>query len=124
MSAEAERRLLILDDDPLVGLLMESAARQAGVSTCLTREPDEFYAAVDSWQPTHIVLDLTMPDTSGEQVLSELAARGCRARIIITSGAERERLDGAMAQARADALDVAGALPKPFVAEALRAMLA
>lgn len=123
MSEAEARRLLILDDDPLVGMLVESVARLAGVATCLTREADEFYEALDHWQPTHIVLDLTMPGTSGEQVLGELARRGCRARIIVTSGAERDRLDSAMAQARADALEVAGVLPKPFLPASLRALL-
>lgn len=122
MSLTGERRLLILDDDALVGLLVESVARLAGVATCLTREADEFYAAFADWAPTH-VLDLTMPGTSGEQVLVELATRSCRARIIVTSGAEAERLDRAVAQARPDGLDVAGGLPKPFVAAALRALL-
>jgi DNA-binding NarL/FixJ family response regulator len=123
MSSTGERRLLILDDDALVGLLVESVARLAGVATCLTREADEFYDAAADWGPTHVVLDLTMPGASGEEVLAELAARGCRARIIITSGADAERLAHAVAQARADGLDVAGGLPKPFVAAALRALL-
>lgn len=123
MNSSGERRLLILDDDALVGLVVESVARLAGVATCLTREADEFYAALTDWVPTHIVLDLTMPETSGEQVLSELATRSCRARIIVTSGAEADRLDRAVAQARAGGLDVAGGLPKPFVAAALRALL-
>ena len=124
MSPTDPRRLLILDDDALVGLLVESVARLAGIATCLTRAADEFYVAAESWQPTHIVLDLTMPEASGEQVLAELAARGCAARIIVASGAESERLDLAVAQARAAGLDVAGALPKPFAAAALRALLA
>ena len=123
MSPTGERRLLILDDDALVGLLVESVARLAGVATCLTREADEFYAAVVDWHPTHIVLDLTMPGASGEEVLSELATRGCRARIIVASGAEAERLHRAVEQARADGLDVAGGLSKPFVAAALRSLL-
>ncbi len=124
MSPAGERRLLILDDDALVGLLVESVARLAGVATRLTRAADEFYVAVENWHPTHVVLDLTMPETSGEQVLTELVARGCKARIIVASGAEAERLDRAVAQARAGGLDVAGALPKPFAAAALRALLA
>lgn len=124
MSPPGERRLLILDDDALVGLLVESVARLAGVATFLTRAADEFYATLDSWHPTHIVVDLTMPEISGEQVLTALAARGCTARIIVASGAETERLDRAVAQARAGGLDVAGALPKPFAAAALRALLA
>ena len=123
MSPVDGRRLLILDDDALVGMLVESVARLAGVATCVTREVGEFYAAATDWGPTHIVLDLTMPEASGEQVLAELAARGCRARVIVTSGVEAERLDRAVAQARADGLDVAGGLPKPFVAAALRALL-
>lgn len=123
MTPQDERRLLILDDDALVGLLVESVARLSGVSTCLTRDTEAFYQAVDDWSPTHIVLDLTMPVTSGEQVLTELAQRRCGARIIVSSGSERERLDSAMAQARLGGLDVAGVLPKPFVASALRALL-
>ena len=124
MSPDNERRLVILDDDALVGLLIESAARLDGVVTCLTREADEFYDAVAECHPTHVVIDLTMPETSGEQVLSELAMRGCRARIIVASGADAERLGRALAQARDEGLDVAGGLPKPFAAAALHALLA
>lgn len=124
MSDSLERRLLILDDDALVGMLVESVARLAGAATCVTREPAEFYATLADWQPTHIVLDLTMPDTTGEAVLHELAERGCRARIILSSGAERERLDSAMAQACTEGLVVVGVLPKPFAAAALRVLLA
>lgn len=124
MSPMAPRRLLILDDDVLVGVLVETVAQLAGAATRLTREPDEFYAALDAWHPTHIVLDLTMPQTSGEQVLDALIQRGCRARIIVTSGAEAQRLERALDQARSGRLDVAGSLTKPFFAAALRALLA
>lgn len=124
MSAMAPRRLLILDDDMLVGVLVETVAQLAGAATRLTREPGEFYAALTEWHPTHIVLDLTMPQTSGEQVLDALIQRGCRARIIVTSGAEALRLERALDQARRGGLDVAGSLTKPFVAAALRALLA
>lgn len=123
MNTKAERRLLILDDDALVGFVVESIAQLAGLDTRLTRQPDDFYAELQAWQPTHVVLDLTMPHTSGEQVLDALAARGCQARIIVTSGAESERLERALAQARRSGLNVAGALAKPFAAAALRALL-
>lgn len=124
MTATAQRRLLILDDDALVGCVVESIAQLAGLETRLTREPDDFYKELQTWQPTHVVLDLTMPHTSGEEVLDALAARGCQARIIVTSGAESDRLARALAQARRGGLDVAGSLSKPFAAAALRALLA
>ncbi|MES1163004.1 MAG: DNA-binding response regulator, partial [Rhizobacter sp.] len=71
-----------------------------------------------------IVLDLTMPGMGGEEVLTELARRGCRARIIVSSGLERARIDAAVAGGTAASLDMAGTLPKPFLPAALRALLA
>jgi CheY-like chemotaxis protein len=117
------RRLLILDDDPLVGLLIESVARLAGAQTCLTHSHDSFFAALADWAPSHIVLDLTLPGMPGEAVLQALAQRGCGARIIVASGAEPQRLAAAAQQAAAAALDVAGTLNKPFAPAALRALL-
>ncbi|MBC7939082.1 MAG: response regulator, partial [Chitinophagaceae bacterium] len=111
----APRRVLILDDDAMVGMLIETVARLDGVATRLTAMPDDFFAALDSWQPTHIVLDLTMPALSGEAVLQALAQRGCAACLVISSGADVQRLQHAAAQARAQGLMVAGTLSKPFV---------
>ena len=123
MTARAERRLLILDDDALVGFVVESIAQMAGLDTRLTRQPDEFNDVLQTWHPTHVVLDLTMPQTTGEQVLEALAEQNCQARIIVTSGAERARLESALMQARRGGLDVAGGLSKPFTAAALRTLL-
>ncbi len=119
-----ERRVLILDDDPLVGLLVETVARLAGAATQLTTTQAEFHAACQAWLPTHIVLDLTLPGFTGEQVLAELAALGCRARIVVSSGSDAGRMGEAVALGRRLQLDIAGALPKPFAPAALRALLA
>ncbi|MBT9488472.1 MAG: response regulator [Rubrivivax sp.] len=119
-----ERRVLILDDDPLVGLLVETVARLAGAATQLTTTHAEFHTACQAWSPTHIVLDLTLPGFTGEQVLAELAALGCRARIVVSSGADTVRMGEAVALGRELQLDIAGALPKPFAPAALRVLLA
>ncbi|MDE2082349.1 MAG: response regulator [Burkholderiales bacterium] len=122
--AAAARRLLILDDDEMLGLLLQTVARLDGLQVRLTAGPEAFYAAYEDWAPTHIVLDLTMPALPGEAVLDELARRGCRARIVIASGAEPQRLADAARRAGERGLTVAGLLAKPFLPAALRALLA
>lgn len=116
-------RLLVLDDDAMIGLLVGTVARAAGFETRLTEHPVDFFAALETWLPSHIVLDLTMPEMSGEQVIAELVRRGCRARLILSSGVDAQRLADTVARAQADGLDLAPALPKPFRAQQLRECL-
>jgi DNA-binding NtrC family response regulator len=116
-------RLLVLDDDDLVGLLVETVGRLSGMNTRLCRAPEDFFAAMAAEAASHVVIDLNMPAMSGEQVLQELAQRQCRARIIVCSGADPGRLAAASALAMALGLDIAGTLPKPFLPAALRRLL-
>ena len=119
-------RLLILDDDELVGILVETVGRLAGLSTQRTLHHDAFLAALadrGAEPPSHVVIDLTMPGMAGEEVLRELAAVGCGARIIVCSGADPERLASAAALAASLGLRFAGILPKPFAPAALRRLL-
>lgn len=75
------------------------------------------------WQPSHVAVDLLMPEMSGVEVLRQLAAMGCSARIIVSSGAGLGELDAALAEAQALGLQTAGVLPKPFSLAAVRALL-
>jgi DNA-binding response OmpR family regulator len=123
-TAAAARRLLVLDDDPLIGMLIEAVARTAGFDSRVTLQPAEFFAALKEWPPSHIVLDLTLPNCTGEEVLAALAREACTARIILASGVEAQRLADCEAAGRAAGLSLAPALPKPFRAAALRDRLA
>ncbi len=120
----AERRVLILDDDEMVGVLIESVARIDGACTRLTDHPRDFFQALQDWSPTHLVIDLTLPGMSGEEVVSQLGESHCDARIVLSSGVERDRLEAAADLARALGLRVAGTLGKPFLPSRLRALLA
>ena len=73
-----EGRLLILDDDLAVGQTLALVAEDVGVQSRVTTSAIEFFAAVDQWNPTHIAVDLVMPDMDGVEVMRLLAARGCR----------------------------------------------
>lgn len=120
----ADSRVLILDDDAMVGLLVETIVRLDGAQARLTAAVADFLDAVESWQPTHVVVDLNLGPARGEDVLARLAERGSTARVVLVSGSEPERLDAAARTARDGGLAVAGVLVKPFRPAALRALLA
>ncbi len=124
MAAADRSRLLILEDDPAVGRVIQNVATAGGHEARIVSERDQFFKAVEDWQPTHIALDLVMPDVDGIQILAELGARKCAARIIITSGMGARVLDAAARGAREHGLHIVGLLAKPFAPAALRALLA
>ncbi|MFQ3661732.1 MAG: EAL domain-containing response regulator [Chloroflexaceae bacterium] len=119
----ARRRLLILDDDPLIGKTITAIAGMAGLESRYTARPTEFFRAVEEWNPTHIALDLVMPEMDGVQVIQDLALRGCRAAIIITSGVGARVLDAAGRLAAEHGLNIVGVLAKPFTPARLRQLL-
>src|SRR5262245_37776499 len=102
------KRLLIIDDEPAIGATMGYIAEDSGFDVRSTTAPDEFFDEFARWQPTHIALDLIMPHMDGVEVLQKLAERGCRARIIITSGVGSRVLDAARRTASDHGLDIAG----------------
>jgi EAL domain-containing protein (putative c-di-GMP-specific phosphodiesterase class I) len=117
------RRFLILDDDPEVGRLMQAMAVAPGIQSRFTSSQDEFFRLVKQWDPTHIAVDLVMPNMDGVQVLVGLAERACRSLIIITSGVGDRVLDAAGRSAAEHGLNIAGVLSKPFPTARLRKLL-
>lgn len=117
-------RLLVLDDDATVGQILVMGAQASGFEARLCEAVPAFLEALLGWAPTHLAIDLTLPDSSGVDVLHRVAEAGSRARIIICSGSGREELDAALAAARRLGLATAGVLSKPFRLAGLRALLA
>ena len=119
----AHDRLLILDDDVNVGRTVSLMARNLGVSCRATDRPGPFFHEVEHWRPTHILLDLVMPEMDGVEVLCHLAERRCDARLIISSGVGPRVLEAAERAAREHDLEVAGVISKPFSLVKLRDVL-
>jgi diguanylate cyclase (GGDEF)-like protein/hemerythrin-like metal-binding protein len=117
------QRLLVLDDDLTIGTTVAMIAETAGFEAMSTTKPEEFFRLLDEWKPSHVALDLVMPEMDGVQVMAQLAARGCRAGIIITSGVGSRVLDAAGRSAVEHGLSIVGTLSKPFAPATLRALL-
>ena len=116
-------RLLIIDDEPSVGSVIAKVATGVGYETLVVENADDFLHKVRSWAPTHIVMDLQMPDVDGIQLLSELASDQCAATIILVSGAGHSVVNAARRVGTARGLNVTAALTKPFKAAALADVL-
>jgi EAL domain-containing protein (putative c-di-GMP-specific phosphodiesterase class I)/FixJ family two-component response regulator len=118
-----DARLLILDDDTDIGKMVQIIARSVGLEARFTTSTAEFFRSLDDWHPTHIAMDLVMPEMDGVEVLVKLAERKSDAKIIITSGVGTRVLEAAGRSANEHGLTIAGVLSKPFSPCALRALL-
>lgn len=117
------KRLLVLDDDPLVAGTIRQIALAAGFEVRCVSDGDAFLEAVASYRPDHLVLDLVLPGMDGVQVIERLARLGCRARLVIVSGLDGRVLEAASRNAGELGLAIAGVLAKPFRPAQLRALL-
>jgi EAL domain-containing protein (putative c-di-GMP-specific phosphodiesterase class I)/FixJ family two-component response regulator len=116
-------KLLVLDDDAAVGKTISLMAKRLGAECRCTTQADVFFKQFRDWRPTHITLDLAMPELDGIEALRHLAQIGCDATIILVSGVDSRVLDAAHRAAKNHGLSIAGTIPKPFSLSALRDLL-
>lgn len=120
----AQGRLLVLDDDATVGQILVLGAQSAGFEARWCEDLPALLVELGDWAPTHVSLDLGLPQANVEQVLQCLAEAACRARVIVCSGAAPADLQAALARAGQLGLPLAGILQKPFRLAELRRLLA
>jgi len=116
-------RLLIVDDDAMVAETVRRLAAACDYDAEATTTPQAFLARIEAWRPTHIAVDLQMPEMDGVELLRRLADAGCGAKVIVMTGAAGKVLEAARRLAAQRGLAVAGALHKPFRAAELRDLL-
>ncbi len=117
-------RLLVIDDEPAFGQIVQKVAEASGFEVVVTRDPSVFMHAARQWHPSVIILDLKMPGTDGVQLLRTLAADNCPAHVVLTSGADGKVLESAIQLGRERGLNMSQALPKPMRVESLQERLA
>jgi EAL domain-containing protein (putative c-di-GMP-specific phosphodiesterase class I)/ActR/RegA family two-component response regulator len=117
------RKLLVLDDDPHIGRMVQLIGESVGLGVRFTTLASEFFELLDDWQPTHILVDLIMPEVDGMEVLRHVAVHRCTAAVIISSGVGTRVLDAARSSAAAYGLKILGTLTKPFSPQMLRLLL-
>jgi CheY-like chemotaxis protein len=112
-------RVLVVDDEAVVGGLLRDLLVALGYSVKVTRHGAEALELVPVFQPSVILLDLQMPGMSGTEVLDHLRRDHPELPVVIVSGnqdraiAERMLSNGAFDY-----------LPKPFGLDILASIVA
>lgn len=118
-----ENRLLIMDDDPDVADFFEQVGLGLGFDVRSLHDPENFFDALESFEPNLLLLDLQMPGRDGIELLRELGATGCAADIFIASGLDSRVLTTAEQLGRSLGLKMAGSFCKPIALEELKSLL-
>ena len=119
----ADKRLLVIDDERDIGEFIRTVAQEMGYSVTVTSSADEFHSAYNSFHPTHIMLDIVMPDIDGIELLRYLATHGCQAKVLVMSGYSEKYLDSAQKLSDAYGLRNIDRLTKPIRLAKLREVL-
>jgi DNA-binding NtrC family response regulator len=117
------RTLLIIDDEPAIGLLIARAGTAAGYRSVATSEAEAFKDSLRASRPSVICVDLAMPGVDGIELLKFLAAERCIAQLLIISGFDGCMLAAALALAKAQGLNIVGTLAKPIQMAGLKSLL-
>jgi DNA-binding response OmpR family regulator len=86
------RHLLVVDDEPHIGLVLRPFLEQLGYRVSVARTLDEARSALRATPPTDaVLLDLHLPDGSGLDFLRDLRKQGGTARLpVVVLTAEGE----------------------------------
>ncbi len=79
-------RILLIDDDESFSRVMARGFARRGFATHSCHSAADALAACARFEPTHILLDLNMPGTSGLVVLPQLLAAAPQARLVVLTG--------------------------------------
>lgn len=124
MVTEPERkRLLVVDDDAEMGMFVARIAEGLNYAVECFTEASGFLGALGRGDPDIVILDLTMPDTDGFELLGRLSEMGTHARIFVMSGYDPGLQRMAMTLGQAKGLTMSGLIPKPVRAAELRKLL-
>jgi CheY-like chemotaxis protein len=113
------RRLLVIDDEPMVARFIAHAAQSHGYETAMTISADAFRRDYDGADPDVVVVDLAMPGGDGVELLRFLAERRSRAIVVVLSGFDSRVLEAAVRLGRSIGLDMAPPLAKPVTVDEL-----
>src|ERR1700741_4435634 len=118
------RRLLVVDDEPDFAEFVDKAARDLGYTTQVCTRSTEFRKVYAEFAPTHIVLDVVMPEIDGIEIMQWLATQGSTAKVVVTTGYNPQYAKMAGLVGTARGLQPAKILTKPVRLADLRAALA
>ena len=100
MSAPPNRKIVVIDDEPSVQDVVRAYLEKDGFTVFVAGNGAEGLALAERRQPALIVLDLMLPDVSGEEICSEIRSRSDVPILMLTAKAgEDDRVAGLLSGA-------------------------
>jgi DNA-binding NtrC family response regulator len=112
-----------VDDNVDSAELVARIAGRCGYDTRVASTPDTIRAAVQTWKPQVLALDLSMPELNGIDLLRLLQENGFEGSLLIISGHDDWMRASAGRLAEARGLKVVGDMQKPLDTGRLRQVL-
>jgi EAL domain-containing protein (putative c-di-GMP-specific phosphodiesterase class I) len=116
-------RLLVVDDHPDILDFVSQVAEGVGYSVARAQSQEQFQAALTSFKPTLVMLDLQMPGADGVELIRTLARRNSRANIVLASGMDQRVLNAAEQLGKSHGLAMVGVMQKPIMLGDLECLL-
>jgi DNA-binding response OmpR family regulator len=108
------KKILVVDDEPEVRTFMEHLLTTRGYEVRVAENGRQGLAALDTFTPDVVLLDMHMPELDGVETLKQLAARAPALPVIMVTVN-----DDVETTARLLQLGAADYVPKPFNLEYL-----
>ena len=86
MSRQADKNLLIIDDDAIFARTLSRSFNRRGYRVQLAGSLKEFDRLLQSGCTSHAVIDLNLPDGSGLDCIEALHARDPAAKVVVLTG--------------------------------------
>jgi len=118
-----KKNLLVIDDEPDICTFICDVAEGMGFLASATQNSLDF-PFLYSGDLDCIVIDLSMPDMDGVELIRFLGENKCQAAIIVVSGMDESIISTAHKLAKDHGLNVLGSLAKPIPVTTLEQLLA
>lgn len=82
----AKRKLLVIDDQKGVALVVSRIAEELGFESQVLTGSESAVTVFMDFEPDVVMLDMIMPEKDGIDVLNEMLLVGARCRFVLTSG--------------------------------------
>jgi len=86
MQSEITQKILIVDDDPQISMLMTAILKSAGFEICVATSGSEALRKIDSEKPHLVLLDINMPGLSGLETLKIVRKKEDYTSVVLVSG--------------------------------------
>ncbi len=70
-----QKYAIVIEDDPKLGVIFQTALKQAGFRTSLDENGNQYRAFLETGKPDLVILDLHLPYAFGGDILKEIRAK-------------------------------------------------